>query len=454
MNDIHIINNPNAERSLISICLKNPDLLIEVESNEVYSQHFTIPVHRYIFTAMMYLYSKGIKPSAISIIEVITEKKAKEEIEKFGSLAYIEDMSLMDIDKSNLKIFCEKIKQTYARKELYDVCETAKNFMLSDESEKLNPSELVGQIENKITEIANSAINETSVYKMGTDLEQRLEERAKRPTLVAGLQIGWTVFDRLTNGGQPGDLIIVCARAKMGKSVILTNWAKRFAIDDGLPVLYIDTEMTSEEQEDRLVSIITQIPVHEIMTGLFAVDTENGTAKDKIAKIKNAIDLIKASPYFHVYMPNFSAEKVLALAKQYKSKYDIQALFMDYIKIPASQGNSLQQVKEYQALGFFTSTLKDIAGMLKIPVYSAVQENRNDEKGTEKGAGNVAGSDRILQLATKLMFLYAKTEEQIARDSTLLGNRQLKIAYQRNGESDCQPINLQFDNQVVTIREV
>lgn len=451
---VHIINNPNSERSLLSLCLNNADLLVEVESNEVYSQHFTIPAHRHIFTAMMYLYSKGTKPSPLSIMEVITDKKAKEEIENFGGLSYIEDMSLMDIDKSNLKIFCAKIKQTYARKELYDVCETAKNFMLSDESEKLNPSELVGQIENKLTEIANSAINETSVYKMGTDLQQRLEERAKQPTLVAGLQVGWTVFDRLTNGGQAGDLIIVCARAKMGKSVILTNWAKTFAIEDELPVLYIDTEMTSEEQEDRLVSMITQIPVQEIVTGLFAVDTENGTAQEKIQKIKDAIQQIKNAPYYHVYMPNFSAEKVTALAKQYKAKFNIQALFMDYIKIPASQGNSLQQIKEYQALGFFTSTLKDIAGTLKIPVYSAVQENRNDEKGTEKGAGNVAGSDRILQLATKLMFLYAKTEEQIERDSTLLGNRQLKIAYQRNGESDCPPINLQFDNQVVTIREV
>lgn len=451
---VHIINNPNSERSLLSLCLNNADLLVEVESNEVYSQHFTIPAHRHIFTAMMYLYSKGTKPSPLSIMEVITDKKAKEEIENFGGLSYIEDMSLMDIDKSNIKIFCAKIKQTYARKELYDVCETAKNFMLSDESEKLNPSELVGQIENKLTEIANSAINETSVYKMGTDLQQRLEERAKQPTLVAGLQVGWTVFDRLTNGGQAGDLIIVCARAKMGKSVILTNWAKTFAIEDELPVLYIDTEMTSEEQEDRLVSMITQIPVQEIVTGLFAVDTENGTAQEKIQKIKDAVQQIKNAPYYHVYMPNFSAEKVTALAKQYKAKFNIQALFMDYIKIPASQGNSLQQIKEYQALGFFTSTLKDIAGTLKIPVYSAVQENRNDEKGTEKGAGNVAGSDRILQLATKLMFLYAKTEEQIERDSTLLGNRQLKIAYQRNGESDCPPINLQFDNQVVTIREV
>ena len=451
---VHIINNPTSERSLLSLCLNNADLLVEVEGAEVFSQHFTIPAHRHIFTAMMYLYSKGITPTPISILEVITDKKAKDEIEEFGGLSYIEDMTLMDIDKSNLKIFCEKIKQTYARKEIYDICENARNFMLSSDSELMNPSELVGVIETKITELANDSVNENGVHKMGTGLKERLEERAKRPTLVAGLEVGWQIYDRVTNGGQPGDLIIVCARAKMGKSVILTNWAKKFSIDDGLPVLYIDTEMTSEEQEDRIISMITKIPVHEIVTGLFAVDTENGTKDEKVEKIKNAIDLIKNSPYYHIYMPNFSAEKVTALAKQYKSKYNIQALFFDYIKVPASGSSALNAMKEYQALGFFTSTLKDLAGILKIPVYSAVQENRNDEKGTDKGAGNVAGSDRILQLATKLMFLYAKTDEQIARDSILLGNRQLKIAYQRNGESDVAPINLQFDNQIVTMKEV
>lgn len=451
---VHIINNPTSERSLLSLCLNNADLLVEVEGAEVFSQHFTIPAHRHIFTAMMYLYSKGITPTPISIIEVITDKKAKEEIEEFGGLSYIEDMTLMDIDKSNLKIFCQKIKQTYARKEIYDICENTKNFMLSDESETLNPSELVGVVESKITEIACNTVNENGVHKMGTGLKERLEERAKRPTLVAGLEVGWEICDRVTNGGQAGDLIIVCARAKMGKSVVLTTWAKKFSVEDELPVLYIDTEMTSEEQEDRIVSMITKIPVHEIVTGLFAIDTEEGTAKEKIAKIKDAIDLINKSPYYHVYMPNFSSEKVVSLAKQYKSKYNIQALFFDYIKVPASGSSTLNSMKEYQALGFFTSTLKDLAGILKIPVYSAVQENRNDEKGTEKGAGNVAGSDRILQLATKLMFLYAKTDEQIARDSVLLGNRQLKIAYQRNGESDVAPINLQFDNKIVTIKEV
>ena len=451
---VHIINNPTAERSLIALCLNNPDLLIEVENNEIFSRHFTIPVHRYIFNAMTYLYSKGMKPSPIAMIEVITDKKEKEEIEKFGGISYIEDISFTDVDRSNLKLFCDKIKQTFARKELYDVCDRAKTFMLSDNSEKLNPSELVAQIEDKITEIANSAINETTVYKMGSDIEKRLEERAKFPTLVAGLQIGWDIFDRVTNGGRPSDLIIICARAKMGKSVVLTTWAKKLSVDDEIPVLYIDTEMTSEEQEDRLLSMLSGVPVNEITTGLYTLDTEYGSREEKIQKVKMAVEKLKRSKYYHIYMPNFSSEKVMALSKQYKAKYDIQALFFDYIKIPASQAETLENVKEYQALGLFTSTLKDIAGLLKIPVYSAVQENRINENGMEKGAANIAGSDRILQTATKLIFLYAKSKELIAEHGTDLGNRQIEIKYQRNGESNCQPINLQFDSEIVTIREV
>ena len=76
------INNPTCERSLISICLNNSDLLIDVEDNEICSQHFIIPAHRHIFTSMMYLYSKGIKPSPLAILEAITSKDAKEEITK------------------------------------------------------------------------------------------------------------------------------------------------------------------------------------------------------------------------------------------------------------------------------------------------------------------------------------------------------------------------------------
>ena len=247
-------------------------------------------------------------------------------------------------------------------------------------------------------------------------------------------------------------MVVLCARAKAGKSVTLTTLAKKIAVDDGLPVLYIDTEMTAEEQEDRLVSMISGVSHTEIQNGLYAVDTSKGTAEEKIKKVNDAITLLENSPYYHVYMPNLTLDKIVSTTKQYKAKYDICALFFDYIKIPSS-GKPGANMKEYQELGYLTTGVKELVGTLGIPCFTACQENRSDAKGIEKNESNVGGSDRILQFATKLVFFYQKTDEQIARDSLLLGNRQLKIAFQRNGESNCDPINVDFDGEIMSMRE-
>ena len=44
--------------------------------------------------------------------------------------------------------------------------------------------------------------------------------------------------------------------------------------------------------------------------------------------------------------------------------------------------------------------------------------------------------------------------EDIIKERGLNGNQTLYIAYQRNGMSDCPPINIQFDKQILTQREI
>jgi hypothetical protein len=105
-------------------------------------------------------------------------------------------------------------------------------------------------------------------------------------------------------------------------------------------------------------------------------------------------------------------------------------------------------------LGYIASGLKDLAGMLRIPIYAGCQENRSDPKSDKKDERNVGGSDRILQLASKLIFLNNKSDEQIVKEGHLNGNQTLYIAYQRNGESNCPSINIQFDRTTLTQREV
>ena len=448
-----MVFNPGSERNLISICLKESDKIIDVESAEIFAEHFSVPGHKYIFMAMMYLYSKKIKPTPMAIIEVLSNDQARKSIDEMGGLEYLIILEESNIPSDNLSIFIEKIKQSYTRKMLLNISDSVREFVTSDKAEVLNPSELIHFAEKQLTDLAVNSSTSDEVYKMGDRTEEVLAQRAESPAQIPGLEVGWTQLDRLTNGAQPGDLIIVCAPSKTGKSVTLTNWATKLAIKDQIPILYMDSEMSEREQEDRILSNLTGIPHSEIVSGMYVLDTINGKADDKIQKLKKARNELGLGQYYHIYIPHFTIEKVIALTRKFTMQFGIKALFFDYIKIPSSQAN-FKSMQEYQALGFFTSGLKDLAGMLKIPVFTACQANRNDLDTSSPDASNIGGSYRILQLASKLMFLINKSDERIAKDGFQNGNQQLIIKYQRNGASDCAPINIMFSRHILRQEEV
>lgn len=437
---------------MLSICLQRPDKIIDIVDEDITVNHFSVDAHRYIFMAIMYLYQKQIKPSPMAILEVTSTEVAKKAIGEFGGIEYLMLIEETNVDANNLKIFVDKIKQAYTRRSLFEIADDVKDFVLSDRAEILNPTELVSEVQSKLSDLIIDTSKKGEIYKMGDDTEQVLLQRETNPTVVAGLEVGWSRYDMLTGGALPGDLIIVCAPSKTGKSVTLTNWATNLSVKNDLPTLYFDTEMNEREQEDRVLANLSGVPQHEIVNGMYTLDTAFGTAVDKIQRIKEARLLLKSSNFFHVYVPQFSMEKVSAIAKKFVLQHGVKAIFFDYIKIPSSQAG-FKQIQEYQALGYLTSGLKELAGILQVPIFTACQTNRDDLEGGNPDASNIGGSYRILQLASKLMFLYNKTDSQIAKDGHTLGNQQLFIKYQRNGSSDCPPINIMFHKNILRQEE-
>jgi replicative DNA helicase len=405
---------------------------------------------------MQYLYETNQEPTPIAVMEVLTNDKAKDSIKDIGGLEYLTTLTKTEERERNLEIYVKKLKQTYTRRELCNISIEVLEEMLDDKTKVLNPSELIGTVQDKLDDISVRESNMQEVHKMGEGLEERLRKLAENPMKIAGLETHFYTFDVMTNGMVGGDLMFVCARAKMGKSVLLTNWANNIAVLDKMPILYINTEMQDVENEYRLLAMLSGVPVNEITSGQFVMDTEFGTKEDKLERMRIANELINSGNFHHVYMPSFDTNKIVSLTRQYKNKFGIVALFFDYLKLPASSAGNLKFTKEYQELGIITTQLKDLAGILDIPVYSAVQSNRNEvgQSAEDMDEGDIAGSDRILQLCSKLVFLAKKDEEQIALEGGRLGNMQVRIKFQRNGECDCPPINIQFDRKIVRMQEV
>jgi replicative DNA helicase len=404
---------------------------------------FAVDGHKFIYMAMSYLVTEGKELDPVSIMNVYTSENAKEAIEELGGIEYIEAMKGSPV-APNTVMFVNHIIQASARRAVRQEALRIAERAIRDESPL---DEYLQSVENKFRDIAIDYQVAQEVTKLGDNVADRLKQRLLNPQTVIGLKTGWKGFDLASLGLINGELTIVGARSKVGKSTVLLNWCKKIAIEDKLDVLYIDTEMYEEEQEDKLLSMLSGVPHDEIRNGMFGKDTINGKAKDKIAKVQKASAALKEGRLHHVYLPNFTLEKVAALARKYQIEHGIRLVVFDYIKLPSSNANLGD--KEYQALGYLTSGLKDLAGQLQIPVISAVQLNRGAVGKEDITEADIAGSDRILFLANRVCFLRRSTEEEYAYTGA---SHQFKIHLQRMGNDlDWTPVKTNGKDWVMTM---
>lgn len=445
-----ILTNSSAERGIISILLKNIDSLTVCSAENLYYEHFSIKANQTLYSVICYLAEQGTKHFDSNIIySTIQDDKALEELNEFGGREYIDTLIQSTVIMDNLSLYIKQVKETSLKRFVHKLGEDIQKDVINTK----DTSEMLNGVQKRILDIILDNDNNSEVYKFGTGTFERLMKRAENPTSVFGYQLGWEEFDKITQGFSSNDLVVMVGASKSGKSTWLTNVSKVYAIDNELCGLYIDTEMTEEEQEDRLVAMISQVPYEEIRNGMFCLDSPYGKGTDKVTKVKIASDKLKKSKLFHKYMPNFTIESVTALIRKMKIQEGIDFAIFDYIKLPSSDVKGLQIAQEHQRLGYFTTCLKDMAGICGIPVITACQANRSDLDTTNPDASSIGGSYRILQLATKLLFIRPKTDQELVMEQYTRGNYKVHIKYQRNGEGD-RAVDVQFDKPILRLKEV
>lgn len=445
-----VISYYGAERCILTIVIQNTEQLVKCEELGLKKEHFSLKANRYIYSSIANLLTKGYKIDSVSIMSSLDDK-AKEEIHTLGGMEYLDTLITSDIEE-NLGLYVDKVVSAYKRRQTYKIAEKLLDEVVKD---NVDLAALLDKTQNDLLGLSLESSDMQKVHKMGDGLMEKLEERANKPTEVKGYKVGWKNFDKITQGYQGGELTVYAAPSKTGKTVILMNHAATLSVYSNIPVLYISTEMLDNEIEDRLLSCISGVNHTEITNGMFAIDTANGKAIDKMRKIKEAVTLINSSKFYHVYMPNFDSDKISALTKQYNLQGKCDCMFFDYIKLPNEDVNSLNSAQEYQRLGYLTTKLKDLAGILNIPVVTACQTNADNEQIVGKpNASHIGGSKRILHMASKLFFLTNKKDEELARNGLDNGNQTLWIAFQRSGSSDVPPINVYNNRNILRMEEV
>ncbi|MDH6284288.1 replicative DNA helicase [Prescottella agglutinans] len=190
--------------------------------------------------------------------------------------------------------------------------------------------------------------------------------------LPTGLMTGWSRFDEVTLGLQPGSLVIVAGRAGTGKTVAMMDWARR-ACRDVQGALYVPLEMSSQQMIERAVSAEACVELNKLR--------EPGCLDDdQWDRVAGAISAISEWPLFiDTTATTLSGIRRIATAAKAalaERGTGLRLIVVDYLQLLASDGGRGGMTRA-EEVGRFTRGLKQLARELDTVVVAGSQFNRS-----------------------------------------------------------------------------
>lgn len=239
-----------------------------------------------------------------------------------------------------------------------------------------------------------------------------------------------------------------------GKSILGQVIATKVA-SSGIPVLILDTEMSGEEQRNRMLANISGVPINDIASGRFKRNSVS------MQSVKDAADQMKNIKCKHINITGKPFDEVLAIARRWilkdvgftNGRTNDCLIVYDYLKLTSSDGIS-NAMQEYQLLGFQMIQLHNFVVEHDCSCLSFVQLNRDGI--TKETIDTIAGSDRLVWVATSISLFKDKSAEEIADDGPEMGNKKLVplVARHGPGASDDGYICMRMHGNLARIQEI
>ena len=242
-------SKPSSERFVISLCLQDVNSYIETRS-KLKAIDFLSEDNRTFFVILDTLYALGIMEFDIpSIVGAAQDMGVLEEI---GGYSYIDALFKSKVNKTNLEVYIKQILDASLKYKLeQDLRDKAEFVCNSANNKEVDASSVLSIVENSILSLSLDTLKVEDGNQISLGLRERLRKFELNPSQIRGLKCGFNKLDRIINGFAPGTLSVVAARPKTGKSVIMMNWATHMCLEYKVPILYIDTEMTTGEIQTR-----------------------------------------------------------------------------------------------------------------------------------------------------------------------------------------------------------
>lgn len=388
-------------------------------------QAFYVDAHQRIFRAFVNLDHNQLPVDMLTVVQAL---KATEELDIVGGPWAVTKLTNIVSTTANAEAHCRIILQKFIQRELIRISGETIQEAYSDANDAFD---LIDEHETKLLQLTQGFTK--TDYKtsevVAVAAMARIDHLIQHTEELSGVPTGFPYLNRITNGWQPTDLIILAARPSVGKTAFALNLARNAAIDKvkPTPVAFFSLEMSSGQLANRILSAESQIHLEKISRGrLYG---------DEYDKVYAANIRFGQMPIFIDDTASLSIIEFRSKARRLVSKHKVGLIIIDYLQLMSGSGSGNRE----QEISHISRSLKALAKELQVPIIALSQlsravETRKDKAG-EPVLSDLRESGAIEQDADLVMFLYRPDYGQLADegDSTVKGEGFLKISKHRNG---------------------
>ena len=425
---------PGDERIILSFCFKSIDYFYEL-ATKITERDFLVVEHQMIFMMLKNLVEQDVK--AMDLAMLINQAQKSAVLSDIGGADYLQSVYNIEVSPENFNSYLTNVVEASTKYKAYMALHFHMKTIEDNAFTEKSSIELINSVESSMLDMTCRSVLRDEPVSLIDGLEEFINDRDKTKITMTGLSTSYPILDKQLDGMPKGSLTVIAARKKAGKSTFLTNVALNAAYNLKVPTLYIDTELNFTEWRTRALSRISGVKERKIRHGGF-------DAEERL-KLRAALAKINDGKLYHKFMPGYSVDSIAALAKKYKIKENMGFLCFDYLKEPDSSSVDRGRA-EHQILGDTTTRLKDLAGILDIPVLTAVQLGKTYD---------IADSDKIARYADVVALWQPRTEDERAKAGDSGGNYKLVIRdSRRGGTTGPEGIGYWFFREFLHIKEV
>lgn len=386
-----------AEEYVLGAIIKEPNLIVKaLDGLDAIDFHKAENFH--IFSAMKELNEVGQSIDYLTLSSQLTQMNL---LDKAGGTKNLSAMSQLVTSTRNFDDYLVILQDLSIKRVMMQAGQEITDQGYDGE---ISADDYIRMVESRILEVSRkrSSVRFEHIRKIAEEVVKHVEENMGVESDLVGLSTDYEELNRVTQGLQAGNMIILAARPGMGKTALALNLATNIAKsnkDGKATVAVFSLEMPNDQLVTRILASESSISGRDIRSA-------SNFDSEKLRLLRTSAESLGSLNIYFDDSPGLTVHQLTSKCRNLHQQQGLDFIVIDYLQLltEGGSGSGNRQVE----VSNISRTLKRMALDLEIPVLALSQLSRAVEQREDKRPilADLRESGSIEQDADVIMFIY------------------------------------------------